>query len=224
VVDVAIGTDVRMLIRELGRIDVLVNCAGIHGPIGPLAETNLHEWEQGLQVNLMGTIYTCREVIPGMVRRGRGSVINLSGGGATAPRANFSSYAVAKVAVVRFTETIAAELNQTGVRVNAIAPGMMDTRLQDTVLAAGDRAGDDYHVVRAMRATGRGATPPDVPAQLALYLASDASTGVTGKLISALHDPWQSWDAMKIESLAGSGWYTIRRLDPFTIGQLGPKL
>ncbi len=221
VVDVSIRDQVGRLVDEVGPVDVLVNCAGVYGPIGLLVENDMDEWERGLGVNLMGTVYACRAVIPGMVERGRGSIINLSGGGATAPLPNFSLYAVSKAAVARLTDTLAAELAGTGVRVNAIAPGAIDTRLQDEVLAAGKRAGALFHRIRTMRDTGQGATQPDVPARLALFLASDASAGLTGKLISAPHDTWANWDASRIERLAASAWYTLRRLDPFTIGQLG---
>lgn len=220
VVDVGARDQVRDLVREVGPVDILVNCAGVAGPIGPLVESDLDEWEQCLRVNLMGTLYTCREVIPGMMQRGRGSVINLSGGGAVAPRANFSSYAVSKAGVIRLTETLAAELAGTGVRVNSIAPGAVDTKIQDSVLAAGDRAGEDYVAARRMRDTGQGAVPASVAAELALFLASAASSGLTGKLISAVHDPWASWNSAQIGVLTASGWYTMRRLDPFTVGQL----
>ena len=189
VVDVSVRGQVQHLVDKVGPIDVLVNCAGMYGPIGPFVDNDMDEWERALRVNLMGTVYTCRAVIPGMVQRGRGSIINLSGGGATTPLPNLSLYAVSKAAVARFTDTLALELVGTGVRVNAIAPGAIDTRLQDEVLAAGERAGPLFQRMRAMRDTGDGATQPDVPARLALFLASDASAGLTGKLISAPHDP-----------------------------------
>ena len=222
-VDVSVREQVHELVRSVGPVDVLVNCAGVYGPIGLLVDNDLDEWEQGLRVNLLGTLYACREVIPGMVERGRGSIINMSGGGATAPLPNFTLYAVSKAAVARLTDTLAAELAGTGVRVNAIAPGAIDTRLQDQVLKAGERAGEIFQRMRSMRDSGKGATPVDVPARLAVFLASEASEGLTGRLISAPHDPWQSWDANRIQHIAASSWFTMRRLDPFTIGHLGPE-
>jgi 3-oxoacyl-[acyl-carrier protein] reductase len=223
VVDVAIRKQVHDVVESVGPVDILVNCAGVYGPIGPFIENDLDEWEQALRINLLGTLYACSEVIPGMVERGRGSIINMSGGGATAPLPNFSLYAASKAAVVRLTDTLASELKGTGVRLNAIAPGAIDTRLQDQVLAAGERGGEIYKRMRSMRDSGRGATPVEMPARLAVFLASDASECLTGRLISAPHDPWESWDAKQIEHIAASDWYTLRRLDPFTIGRLGSE-
>jgi 3-oxoacyl-[acyl-carrier protein] reductase len=221
IVDVGVRAQVRRLIAAVDPLDAVVNCAGTQGPIGPFVSNDLDDWERAVRVNLMGTVYSCREAVFSMIKRGTGSIINVSGGGAVTPRPNFSSYAVSKAAVVRFTETLSAELTGTGVRVNAIAPGLVDTTLQNELLNAGDRAGDEYERVRRMRETGQGATPPEIAAELALFLASDASQGLSGKLISAVHDPWRLWDSTQIESISTSDWYTLRRLDPHTIAQLG---
>jgi NAD(P)-dependent dehydrogenase (short-subunit alcohol dehydrogenase family) len=226
VADVSIQADVVRLIdsaqRRFGAVDVLVNAAGTYGPIGPFIDVDLTLWERTLQVNLMGTLYACRAVLPGMSKRRRGSIINFSGGGATAPLPRFSAYAVSKAALVRLTDSLAAEVAESGVRVNAIAPGAVDTRLQDEVLAAGDLAGDLHQRIESLRTTGAGATSIEIPAKLAVFLASDASIGLTGKLISAPHDPWQDWDEERIAALSASNWLTLRRIDPFTIRPLLP--
>lgn len=211
-------------LERFGRIDVLVNAAGVYGPIGTVAEVDLDHWVQALQVNLVGTLHTCHRVVPAMVRARRGSIVNFSGGGATAPISRFSAYGVSKAAVVRLTETMAQEVAEHGIRVNAIAPGAVDTRLQDAVLEAGERAGDLYDRVRALRESGSGGTPVEVPADLALFLASDRSLGLSGRLVSAPHDPWREWTERRIEALAGTPWYTLRRIDPHTLGGLEGRL
>ncbi len=224
VADVSVLGDVRALVRSsldrFGRIDIVVNAAGVYGPIGPIAEIDLEEWEKALRTNLIGTLTVCREVLPSMIERRRGSIINFSGGGAAAPLPRFSAYGVSKAAVVRLTETLAEEVAQYGIRVNAIAPGAIDTTLQDKVLEAGDRAGDLYARILALRQSGAGGTPIELPAELAVFLASAESDGLSGRLISAPHDGWAHWTKAQIDSLRGTPWYTLRRIDPFTVGAL----
>lgn len=224
VADVSVLAEIRTLVRRaldhFGHIDVLVNAAGVYGPIGPLVDVDLEEWTEAVRTNLFGTLYACHEVLPSMIRGRAGSIINFSGGGAAAPLPRFSAYGVSKAAIVRLTETLAEEVAEHGVRVNAIAPGAVDTKLQDDVLLAGKRAGPLYTRIRDLRESGAGGTPVQVPASLAVFLASSESQGLTGRLISAPHDRWKDWDQAKIEALAGTPWYTLRRIDPFTINAL----
>jgi NAD(P)-dependent dehydrogenase (short-subunit alcohol dehydrogenase family) len=224
VTDVARRGDVLRLVEaaqaEFGRIDVLANVAGVYGAIGPIESVDLDGWEQALNINLLGTLYACQAVLSVMVARRSGTIINMSGGGATSPLARFSAYGVSKAAVVRLTETLAEEVRDYGITVNAIAPGAVDTPLQDAVLEAGERAGDLYGRIKALRESGAGGTAVEVPAQLAVFLASDESNGLTGRLIAAPHDGWQQWDAPRIKRLEGTPWFTLRRIDPFTIRPL----
>lgn len=210
---------IKKTMKEAGYVDILVNSAGIYGPIGPTSDIDITGWIRGAEVNLFGPFYLCRAIIPHFIRRGEGKIILIGGGGATAPLPNFSSYAASKAALVRFADTLAEELKPSNVQVNVIAPGLVDTRLQDEVLTAGSRAGTLYDKIKQARETGTGAVSPEVAASLALFLASPASGKLTGKLIAAPYDPWREWTG-KDDQLNASPLYTIRRLDPFTIKPL----
>lgn len=203
--------------EKMGRIDILINAAGIQAPIGLFLENDLLQWEYAFQVNLLGAVRMTHAVLPMMVANRRGKIINFSGGGATAPRPNFSAYASSKAALVRFTETLAVELEPYNIQVNAVAPGAVNTRMLDEILAAGEKAGAEYQ--QALERARTGGTPIKLVCELVLFLASPASGSLTGKLISAPHDPWREWTGNDVE-LNASPMYTIRRLDPFTIGPL----
>ena len=221
VTDVTAPPEVASLVQKsielFGRIDILVNAAGTYGPIGRVWEVDAREWATTFSANLFGPFLLCQLVLPHMIRAGRGKIINFSGGGATSPLCRFSAYGVSKAAVVRLTETLAEEVKEFNIQVNAIAPGAVDTKLQDLVLAAGERAGDLLQRIRRLRETGEGGTPREVPAELALFLASDDSRNLTGRLISAPNDKWESWTDERIEQVMSQPWFTLRRMDPFTL-------
>lgn len=209
---------------RFGGLDILVNAAGVYGPIGRTWEVDPAAWARAVAVNLLGTLHTSRAAIPRMMASGRGRIINFSGGGATAPLPNLSAYGASKAAVVRLTETLAEELRGRGVTVNAIAPGAVDTRLQDEVLAAGERAGELYARTVRLRRSGEGGVPAALAAALAVFLASDAAEGLSGKLVSAPHDGWQSWGGERIAELMERPWLTLRRLDEHTLRPLLEQL
>jgi len=196
-----------------GRVDALINNAAIIGPIGPLDENDWAQWQKAIHVNLLAPVALCRLAIQRMRSQGGGAIVNLSGGGATSPRPFFSAYATAKAGLVRFTETIAAEAGRYGIRVNAIAPGAMNTEMHDAVLRAGPALAGETEYRKAVEQEERGATSPATPAELAVFLASDAAAGINGKLISAVWDPWKNLASHAAE-LAQSDVYTLRRIVP----------
>lgn len=212
---------VEKTLRAFGKMDVLVNNAGIQGPIGLLVENDVDEWVNAIHVNLMGTFLCIKAVLPHMMERRQGKVINLSGGGAASPRPHFTAYAASKAAVVRLTETVAEEVRPFNIQVNAIAPGMVNTRMLEQVLAAGEAAGE-VELAEARRRLKEGGTLADQVAELAIFLASSESDGITGKLISAVYDDWRGWPGWAGE-LSRIELYTLRRLDPFTIRRLIPE-
>ena len=195
------------------RADALINNAGILGPIGPAWENNWDEWKATLDINLCAPVELCRAFVPWFLQNGGGSIINLSGGGATGPRPNFSAYATAKTGLVRFTEILAVELKGTGVRANSIAPGAMATDMLKEIVAAGaEKVGADEYA-KIMQLAESGGTPPEKAAALCVFLASDAAREISGRLISAAWDPWEQIAPLLAE-LNASDIYTLRRIVP----------
>jgi NAD(P)-dependent dehydrogenase (short-subunit alcohol dehydrogenase family) len=217
VVDVAESESVDALIDfaidKMGRIDILVNNAGIYGPKGPTDSVDWVQWVQALNVNLLGSVLMCRGVIPHMKRQGYGKIVQLSGGGATNPLPNLSSYAVSKAGIVRFIETLAIEAAEYGIDANAIAPGALNTRMLDEVLASGPEAVGNEFYERALQQKASGGAGLEKGANLAVFLGSAGSDGITGKLISAIWDPWEELDRYKAD-LEDSDIYTLRRIVP----------
>jgi 3-oxoacyl-[acyl-carrier protein] reductase len=195
----------------LPHLDVLVNNAAMQGPIGQLWDNDFTLWQQAIQLNLLTPVALCRSFVPWMKDAGGGAIINLSGGGATGPRANFSAYATAKAGLVRFSETLAEETKSIGIRVNCIAPGAMKTAMLGEVLEQGAKIAGDREFAIATKVFSEGGASMDKVADLALFLASDAGKGITGKLISAVWDDWARWPE-HLEELSASDVYTLRRI------------
>ena len=198
---------------ELDNPCVLVNNAGVYGPFGLIEDNDWAEWVKAIEINLFGTILMCRAFLPHMRSAKYGKIINLSGGGATAPLPRISSYAASKAAVVRFTETLAEETRGAGIDVNAIAPGALNTRLMDDLIAAGPEKVGQTFFEKMTKTRDSGGTPLDKGAELSVFLASAASDGISGRLLSAVWDDWANLPG-KRDELAKGDIYTLRRITP----------
>ena len=222
--DFASPTDIDRLIETLFQnhlsIEVLINNAAIQGPVGKthkLWDTFPESYIDAIQVNLLAPIELSSRLIPLMTNskirspHSGGSIINISGGGATAPRANFSAYATSKAGLVRFSETLAEEVKDLGIRVNCIAPGAMKTAMMQEVLDKGVQFVGAAEFATAQKIMSEGGASMERVAELALYLAGPDSTGITGKLISAM---WDNWPALSghTEEIKASDIFTLRRI------------
>lgn len=215
--DISQSRDVTALVdealHEFGHLDILVNNAAVAGPIGSIDSVDWHEWLRAIEINLLGTVLLCRAILPHFRQAGRGKIVQLSGGGATGPLPYLSAYASSKTAVIRFVETLAEETRRDRIDVNALAPGALDTRMLDEFIAAGpEKIGPEFHQ-SSLRRKREGGVPLHRGADLAVFLGSASSDGITGKLISA---PWDNWRALSahLDELSHTDIYNLRRIVP----------
>ncbi len=190
-----------------GSLDVLVAAAGIQGPVGPFMGNRPKAWNETIETNLIGAVNSCRAALPCMIEKRSGKLILIVGGGSGHSRPNFSAYAASKAAVARFVECLADEVVDHNVQVNSISPGGAYTHMTDEILAAGeDRAGRrEIEDAEQVRVTG--GVAPEKQIQLALFLASDRSNHVTGKLIH-VNDDWRRFERENMKPEL----YTLRRV------------
>ncbi len=200
-------------LQQLGGLDIVVCNAGVYGPKGAIEEIDWAEWEQAVAINLLGTVLLCRAIMPHFKQQGYGKIILLSGGGATNPLPRLSAYAATKAAVVRFGETLAEEVRGLGIDVNCVAPGALNTRLLDEILAAGPEKVGQAFYDRSLKQKEQGGTPLERGAELSVYLGSAQSDGITGKLISAVWDPWETLHE-RLDQIDKNDIYTLRRIVP----------
>ena len=215
--DVSDPADVEALvaatIAQLEAFQVLVNNAGVYGPMGGIDEVDWSEWTRAMDININGSVLPLRAVLPHFRTQQYGKVVQLSGGGATNPLPRITAYAASKAAIVRLAESVALDVKEDGIDVNSIAPGALNTRMMDQLLAAGAEAVGEGFYERMKKTADGGTTPLEVGAALAVYLGSAASDGITGRLLSA---PWDAWDTLQQHrgDLDASDIYTLRRIVP----------
>lgn len=205
-------------LKKLGKIDILVANAGVYGTKGPIDEIDWEEWSQAIDINLKGTVLQCRAVLPTMKKARYGKIIVISGGGATKPMPNFSAYAASKAGVVRFAETLAEEVKDFNIDVNTVAPGALNTRLLDEVLATDPEKIGKVFYEQCLKQKQNGGTPLNIGASLCTFLAAATSDGISGRLLSAVWDPWAKLTECK-DQLKDSDIYTLRRIVPKDRGQ-----
>ncbi len=196
-------------LERYGVIDIMVNNAGSIGPVGRLWDNDPDDWDRAVTVHLLGTFYGCRAVIPAMLQRDSGRIVNMSGVGGP----NMTAYDAAKAGIVSLTENLALELADTPVTINAISPGSIHTRMweetRDLALAVGDMS--TYE--RGVQVTSGQGASIERAAELAVFLGSDACGALSGRLIRAFADRFEGFPSQIAEIMASEA-YQMRRVDP----------
>ncbi len=187
-------------------IDILICAAGVTGPLSSFLQSPLRAWTEAIQVNLLGVVHSCRAALPSMIEKRSGKIIVLCCDGDEPPKINLSAYTTSKTAVVRFVESIAAEVLDYNVQVNSFDPGPAYTSVTDEIIRAESRL--EPRVVNAAKETRRtGGVPAELQLETAMFLASEQSNHVTGKLIHVTDD----WKKLRDATLR-KGAFTLRRV------------
>jgi 3-oxoacyl-[acyl-carrier protein] reductase len=190
-----------------GGVDVLVVAAGVQGPVGPFLSTKPKAWNETIEINLIGSANACRAVLPPMVEKRSGKIILLGGGGSADSRPNFTAYAAAKTAVVRLVECLAEEVRDHNVQINCMAPGASYTHMTDEILHAGEQKAGLKEIEFAEQVRITGGVLPEKQVHLALFLASESSNHISGKLIH-VNDDWKRFEAQNMKQEL----FTLRRV------------
>lgn len=168
--------------KDLGPVSLLVNAAGAAEPLGPIAECDPDEWWRGVEINAKGPYLCTRFVLPGMIARGGGRIVNVSSGVGTRSYDYLSSYCVGKTALIRLTECIAAETASQDVRVFSISPGMVRTDM-NRLLVGHPKSAEWFPWAAGTLAKGKGSSP-EASTRLLLRLASGEADALSGRHIS----------------------------------------
>ncbi len=177
-------------------VDVLICAAAVTGPLSSFVQTPAKAWADTIQINLLGVVNACRAVLPHMIEKRSGKVIVLACAADDAPKANFSAYSTSKTAVVRFVESLAAEVLDHNVQANCFDPGPAYTNMTDEIIRAESRL--EHGVVATAKETRRtGGVSPELQLDHVTFLASEQSNHISGKLIHVTDD----WKKLKHATL-----------------------
>lgn len=189
--DVSNKESVKKEFLKIDALDILINCAGILGPVCLFGQSDLEKWKEALDVNLMGTVYTTFYALPLFSNSRKGKIINFSGGGSANPREFHSAYGTAKTGIVRFSETVAAEYPN--LDINAIAPGAYKTNMWKD--ETHDKEPENWGNIDRLK-------------EFVDFLCSEKSDGITGKFIH-YKDNWESFD----KNTLTKDMFTLRRVE-----------
>jgi len=192
--------------QKLGPVDLLVNNAGAAGPFGPTWEATAQEWWTCFEVNVRGPLLCSHAVLPGMIRRGRGRVINIASGAGTRAIPYMSAYVTSKAALIRFTEVLAVETQEHGISLFAVQPGTVRTAMVQDVLDAPGSA-SWFPWMRQTLDEGQDVTP-EPATKLVLYLASGKADALSGRFFIVPEDPAEVVE--RTDEVKRDDLYTLR--------------
>jgi 3-oxoacyl-[acyl-carrier protein] reductase len=181
---------VEATLAQLGRIDIVVNNAGIIWPVEDVIKSKADEWTYNLQVNLFGPYYLTRQVLPRMIEQKYGRIVNVSSGAAINPIVGASAYSTSKAGMDMLTKAVALEIPNSGVTINSFHPGMVDTEMQ-VDLRSVDTSAESFDLNRFHDAHQQGLLrSPTAVAHAITWLAGPWSQEHNGKIFRIADEEW----------------------------------
>ena len=200
---------IRSVEQKLGAVDLLVNNAALAGPAGPTWESDSEAWWRCQEVNLRGPFLCCHAVLPGMIARKRGRIINVASAAGTVSVPYLSAYVTSKAALIRFTETLAFEVRPHGVSVFAMHPGAVQTPMNEELLATAPRQWLPW--LEYIFQQGQDQTP-EPGTNLVLFLASGKADSLSGRMFMVPDDPAEL--VSRADEIRQKDLYTLRLRHP----------
>jgi NAD(P)-dependent dehydrogenase (short-subunit alcohol dehydrogenase family) len=177
--EASVATIIEAARAGLGKIDVLINCAGVSDTFAPTLEQSMKHWQRIIDINLTGTYLTCRAVAGEMLERGEGAIVNISSIAGLVGLPYRNAYTASKHGVAGLTKSLASEWGQSGIRVNAVSPGYVATPMVQGMIKTGRI---DEKTIQRRTPMGRLATPDEI-GNVMMFLASPLASYVNGVVI-----------------------------------------
>jgi len=208
-----VNSMVEQTITDFGKVDILINNAAIIGPMGEISQIAGREFLNTLKNNIGGTVFCTKAVIPHMKSQKKGIIINLSGGGGLYPLPYYDAYSASKAAIVRLTENFSHELDEYNINVTAISPGAVNTKMFDEQLMADKNSIGEKNWQDLQNRLNTGGDSIEKAPELALFIASQNSKELSGRVISAIWDNWENISNQK-EKIIDTDIFQMRRIVP----------
>jgi NAD(P)-dependent dehydrogenase (short-subunit alcohol dehydrogenase family) len=193
--------------NHFSKINILINNAGTQKPIGKFINNNFNLWRKNFYTNFFGPIKIIFELMRFLQKRDS-LIVNISGGGGTSGRENFSAYGTSKTALIRFSEILALELKNKGIRINSISPGLMKTGMTNEIIKIGKKMSGNEEYLLARKILKKKNTNMNKVFELINFLLSKRGKLINGKILSAI---WDNYENIIENIKKDNNSYTLRR-------------
>ena len=201
--------------KFIKKIDIIVNASGAQGEIGNFFKLNLKKFNKTFEINFFSQIIFFRTIYP-LIKKSKNLLILLfSGGGVTNARKNFSSYVLSKIALVKLVEILSVELENKNIRINAIAPGIINSQMTRATLNQNKKNIDVKEINKIKKEIVKSNQSLNKVVKLIEFLRSKKGLNISGKLISSRWDNYTKWDMKKIKNISNSDVFNLRRIQKF---------